>query len=90
MTVASTVRIECPSVMYSQVLKYELNDTSNFFFFNRSYACLINVFHSYIFNSFFICGLFLRVFIFMQFFLRILFKLILFTRFLIMRNTSIA
>jgi len=51
--------------MYSQILKYELNDIS----FYRSYACLINIFNSYIFNSFLKRGLSLRVFIFMHFYL---------------------
>jgi len=57
------MRTECPSVMYSQVLKYELNDIS----FYKSYACLINIF-----NSFLKRGLFLGVFIFIQLSLRIL------------------
>jgi len=52
--------------MYSQVLKYELNGIS----FYRSYACLINIF-----NSFLKRGLFLRVFMFIQHFLHILFEL---------------
>jgi len=56
--------------MYSQVLKCELNIS-----FYRSYVCLINIFNSYIFNSFFKRDLFLRVFIFIQLSLRILFKL---------------
>jgi len=30
MTAAWVVRTECPSVMYSQVLKYELNDIYHF------------------------------------------------------------
>jgi len=30
MTAASAVHTECPSVMYSQVLKYELNDICHF------------------------------------------------------------
>jgi len=38
-------------------------------------ACLINIFNSHIFNSFLKRGLFLRVFIFMQLSLCILFKL---------------
>jgi len=41
----------------------------------RSYACLINIFNSYIFNSFLKRGLFLCDFIFIQFSLRILNKL---------------
>jgi len=41
----------------------------------RNYARLINIFNSYIFNSFLKHGLFLRVFIFIQLSLRILFKL---------------
>jgi len=40
----------------------------------RSYACLINIFNTYIFNYFLKRGLFLYVFLFIQLSLRILFK----------------
>jgi len=57
----AVVRTECPSVIYNQILQYELNGIYHFI---RSYACLINIFNSYIFNSFLKRGLFLGVFIF--------------------------
>jgi len=64
------VRTKCPSVMYSQVLKYELNSI-----YHLQKLCMLNMFNFYIFNSFFKRGLFLRVFIFIQLSLRNLFKL---------------
>jgi len=72
------MRTECPSV-YSQVLKYELNDIYHFI----EAACLINIFHSFLKR-----GLSLRVFIFMHFLTHSfqIKNVILFTRFFIMRN----
>jgi len=54
--------------MYNQVQNYELNDIHILFY--RSYAYLTNIF----LLTLFLRSLFLHVYIFMQLFLRLLFK----------------
>jgi len=54
---------------------FDTNKTNPFTFISIHFRLLGNIFNSYIFNFFLKRDLFLRVFIFMQLSLRILFKL---------------